>query len=93
MLIMQEEPEDDLLDSVPVPSTDGIPFHPIKLYSNFALPAGGGKTVIDFNAPNFDLKAMPIRMRVDDVNTKFVHVSFYCGNCSIYSLSSYSTTW
>jgi Zn-dependent M16 (insulinase) family peptidase len=69
-----EEPEDDLLDSVPVPSTDGIPFHPIKLYSNFALPAGDGKTVIDFNAPNFDLKAMPIRMRVDDVNTKFVHM-------------------
>ncbi len=67
-------PDDSVLTSVPVPSTNGIHFHSVKPYSNFMIPTVSGTNEIRSDAPHFNLKLLPGRMRVTDVSTNFVHV-------------------
>lgn len=57
--------------SLPISKADNI-----TPYSNFGLPSQEeGKTVCNPDAPHFDLSAIPVPMRVDDVDSNFVHVS------------------
>ncbi|CAG0916251.1 unnamed protein product [Notodromas monacha] len=66
------EPEDDMMTSVPIPNMENLNFLSIKLYSNYVL--NKESKVINSAAPHFDLSKIPIRMRVDDVNSNFVRI-------------------
>lgn len=59
-------PPDEMLTEVPIPSTDGILFHPSNIYrtgrSGDELP------------PGLDLNAWPVYSEAIDIHTNFVYV-------------------
>ena len=72
--VLQVAPDDSVITAVPVPSTDGINYHSTKPYSNFMVPTVSGTAEVRSDAAFFNLNSVPVRMRVTDVATNFVHV-------------------
>ncbi|CAG0915932.1 unnamed protein product [Notodromas monacha] len=72
-------PDQEILESIPVPSVKGIRFHPITSYANFNMDAGR----IESLAPNFDLGLIPFKMRIDDVNSSFIAMSLIINTSEI----------
>lgn len=59
-------PPDEMLTEVPIPSTDGILFHPSNIYRtghSDELPVG------------LDLNSWPVYSEAFDIHTSFVYVS------------------
>lgn len=54
-----------MLTEVPIPSKDGIKFHPLKIY----------RTNEGVNPPGFNLEKLPIYAEAYDVHTNFVYVN------------------
>lgn len=54
-----------MLTNVPVPSKDGIKFHPLSIY----------RASEETNPPGLDLQSLPIFAEAYDVNSNFVYVS------------------
>lgn len=58
-------PPDEMLTSIPVPSTDGIKFHPVQIFK-----ATDGK-----NPPGLDLQKLPVYAEAYHLHTNFCYVS------------------
>lgn len=61
-------PPDEMLTSIPVPSTDGIKFHPVEIFK----ATGDGK-----NPAGLDLKKLPVYAEAYNLHTNFCYVSIY----------------
>lgn len=69
---MQIPPPAEMLVSVPVAPVDNVSFHSLATYSNL-------EGVIPKDVPSqvpsmFDLKVLPVKMHLDDINSNFVEV-------------------
>ena len=67
MLKNDIQPPVEMLTNVPVPSTDGIKFHPVQVYR--AGINGNGT-----NPPGLNLTELPLYAEAYNVHTKFVYV-------------------
>lgn len=68
-------PPDEMLTSIPVPSIDGIKFHPVQIYRS-----SEGK-----NPPGFNLQNLPVYAEAYHLHTNFCYVSILFTNFSSYS--------
>lgn len=58
-------PPNDMLTQVPIPSTDGIQFHPVTKFKSNPIN----------NPPGIQLELLPCFAEAYDVHTNFVYVS------------------
>lgn len=58
-------PPDKMLTDVPIPSTDGILFHPSNIYETGSS---------DEFPPGLDLNSWPVYSKAIDIHTNFVYV-------------------
>lgn len=65
---LQLQPPEDVLTSVPVPSTDSIHFHSLVPYCN--IPGRNSAS-----NPRFPLKELHCQFQLDDMSTNFARVS------------------
>lgn len=57
-------PPDDMLTSIPVPSTDGIKFHPVQIF----------KSSEGSNPPGLNLQKLPVYAEAYHLHTNFCYV-------------------
>ncbi|XP_069695441.1 uncharacterized protein C05D11.1-like [Periplaneta americana] len=57
-------PPQEMLTSVPIPSTSSINFHPVQCFTSDS----------EEQHPKFDLKQVPVQMHLDNVHTNFVYM-------------------
>jgi len=60
----EEEAPDEVLTSVPIPTTDSIKFHPVKTFTSSSVE----------QPSNFDLTKMPVFTQFNAVNSNFVYL-------------------
>ena len=66
LCLFQKPPPQEMLTSVPIPSTASINFHPVECFTTDSIK----------QHPKLDLKQIPVQMQLDSVHTSFVYVRF-----------------
>lgn len=90
MYILQVPPPDDVVSSLPVPSTDSISFHPVIVLANHNVGGASDQLVggVSEASNRFPVQNLPFFLQFNHIHSKFVEVSF--NNCLITSHAYFS---
>lgn len=75
---LQVPPPDDVVSSLPVPSTDSISFHPVIVLANHNVGGASDQLVggVSEASNRFPVQNLPFFLQFNHIHSKFVEVSF-----------------